>query len=412
MWGTLQQKYPKAFALTDSLSYALLLLLSFLVTLPYYPYMAGSEVAGVLYGAIAGVFLLLFIFSQLGQQLFSSRVINVCWILLGLVVLSGMIVYAVFGNTEMNAEVRSILIPLCALMVGWQMKMDENRLIGLVLVFTMGIIVAGVSLIFLQGSGFSISETYFADQKNAVGPMMATAAVLNAGMALGASGKRKVFLMIFGLSLALFCVLMILTIRARAALLAAVVVMALMLFQRYKNKYLLLSFWGAILLVVAVFLLLPHSIKQYVYQSLFAGFSGDITSGRGVRNMQALQVLVENPLMGQLLNARELGIVHNYPLMQLLDYGLLMAAPLMALYFYLLFVDIKAIATKGIAAMKNVGFYAMLVIFVASMFEYSFPYGPGTTTVLNFIFFGIAMKHVEPGKETAISAENGNEQEG
>ena len=84
--------------------------------------------------------------------------------------------------------------------------------------------------------------------------------------------------------------------------------------------------------------------------------------------------------------------MHNYPLMQLLDYGLLMAAPLMALYFYLLFVDIKAIATKGIAAMKNVGFYAMLVIFVASMFEYSFPYGPGTTTVMNFIFFGISLQ--------------------
>lgn len=412
MWDTLQLKYPKAFALADSLSYVLLLLLSFLVTLPYYPYMAGSEVAGVLYGTIAGVFLLLFIFSQLGQQVFSSRVINVCWILLGVVVLSGLIVYAVFGNAGMNAEIRSVLIPLCALMVGWQLKMDENRLIGLVLMFTMGIIVVGVSLIFLQGSGFSISETYFADQKNAVGPMMATVAVLNVGMALGASGKRKVFLLISGLSLALFCVLMILTIRARTALLAAVVVMALMLFQRYKNKYLLLSFWGAILLVVAVFLLLPHSIKQYVYQSLFAGFSGDITSGRAIRNHQALQVLTENPLSGQLLNARKVGIVHNYLLMQLLDYGLLMAAPLMTLYFYLLFADIKAVATKGITAMKNVGFYAMLVIFVASMFEYSFPYGPGTTTVLNFIFFGIALKNVEPGKETASPVENGNEQEG
>ena len=393
MWDTLQLKYPKAFALADSLSHALLLLLSFLVTLPYYPYMAGSEVAGVLYGTIAGVFLLLFIFSQLGQQVFSSRVTNVCWILLGVVVLSGLIVYAIFGNAEMKAEVRSVLIPLCALMVGWQLKMDENRLTGLILVFTMGIVVVGVSLIFLQGSGFSISETYFSDQKNAVGPLMATAAVLNAGMALGASGKRKVFLMILGLSLALFCVLMILTIRARAALLAATLVIALMLFQRYKNKYLLLSFWGAILLVVAVFLLLPHSIKQYVYQSLFAGFSGDITSGRMARNQQALQVLAENPMFGQLLNARGVGIVHNYPLFQVLNFGLLMAAPLLALYFYLLFVDIKAIATKGISAMRYVGLYALLAVFVVSMFEYSFPYGPGTTTVMNFIFFGIALQN-------------------
>ena len=393
MWGTLHLKNPKALALADSLSYVLLLLLSFLVTLSYYPFVAGSEVAGVLHATIAVVFLLLFGFSQLDKQPFSSRTVNICWILLGLVAISGLIVYAWFGNAGMKSEIRSILIPLCALMVGWQLKMDDNRLMGLILVFTLGIIVVGVSLIFLQGSGFSISETYFADQKNAVGPMMATAAIMCAGMAFGASGKRRVFLLIAGIALALFCVVMILTIRARAALLAAVAVIALMLFQRYKNKYLLLSFWGAIILVVAVFLILPQSIKQYVYQSLFAGFSGDITSGRMLRNQQALQVLAENPLFGQLLNAREVGIVHNYPLIQVLNYGLLMAAPLMALYFYLLFADIKAIATKGISTMRNVGFYALLAVFVVSMFEYSFPYGPGTTTVMNFILFGIALQN-------------------
>ena len=96
--------------------------------------------------------------------------------------------------------------------------------------------------------------------------------------------------------------------------------------------------------------------------------------------------------MGQLLNPREVGTVHNYPLIQVLNYGLLMAAPLMALYFYLLFVDIKAIAINGIAVMRNAGFYAMLVIFMVSMFEYSFPYGPGTTTVVNFILFGVALR--------------------
>jgi hypothetical protein len=399
MWGTLHLKNPRALALADSLSYVLLLLLSFLVTLSYYPFLAGSEVAGVLHGTIAVVFLLLFGFSQLDKQLFSCRTINICWILLGLVVISGLTVYAWFGNAGMKSEIRSILIPLCALMVGWQLKMDDNRLIGLILVFTLGIIVVGVSLIFLQGSGFSISETYFADQKNAVGPMMATAAILCAGTAFGASGKRRAFLLIAGMVLALFCVVMILTIRARAALLAAVVVIALMLFHRYKNKYLLLSFWGAIILVVAVFLLLPQSIKQYVYQSLFSGFSGgDITSGRMIRNQQAIQVLAENPLFGQLLNAREVGIVHNYPLIQVLNYGLLMAAPLLVLYFYLLFVDLKAIVTKGVRTMGNVGFYAMLVIFVVSLFEYSFPYGPGTTTVVNFILFGIGLQNLESPK--------------
>lgn len=42
-----------------------------------------------------------------------------------------------------------------------------------------------------------------------------------------------------------------------------------------------------------------------------------------------------------------------------------------------------------------IGFYAILVLFVVSMFEYAFPFGPGTSTMLNFVILGLAFRFYE-----------------
>jgi O-antigen ligase len=294
---------------------------------------------------------------------------------------------------DFGAEVRMMLIPLCAVWVGWRMSMDECRLKTLAVIFTVGVVMVGLSVVFMQGSGFSITEEYFADQKNSLGPMLATAAVLCMGLILGSKGRKNIPLIILGLVLVGLCVLLILTIRARAALLAVAVVLSLMLFQRFKSRYTLLSVWMAILLVVAVFILLPHSMKQYVNQSLFSGFSGgDITSGRMGRNYQAMGVWALNPLLGHLVNPTTVEVVHNYPLWSLYQYGLLGAFPFLAVYLYIFCVSLKRIWKIGVDTVMNTGCYMLMALFVVSLFEYTLPFGPGTSTVMSFVFLGMALK--------------------
>lgn len=409
-------QYPVVATVADRLGYGLLLLLSLAVSMTYLPIMEGGQVAGMALAGlwhklIVALFGLLLFLSLLGEKPEIPPFFKTIGMLFALFLLVWIALGAFFPAKDFRDEVRMTFIPLCAIWVGWRMKMDERRLTLLAGVFTIGVVMVGLAVVFMQGNGFSIRD-YFADQKNALGPMLATAAVFCMGMVINAKGKTAVPMVLLGLALSALCVLLILTIRARAALLAVAVVLSLMLFRRFKSRYTLLSFWVAILLVVAVFMLLPHSMKQYVHQSLFSGFTvGDVTSGRMERNYQAISIWAQHPLLGNLMNAKEIGVVHNYPLWQLFRFGLLGALPMLLIYIFLLVKDIKELFALRTVSVMAVGFYALLIAYVVSFFEYTFPFGPGTSTVVSFIFFGVALKSSSKTENTSdvnLSMDNNN----
>lgn len=390
-------QYPVVATVADRLGYGLLLLLSLAVSMTYLPVMEGGQVAGM---ALAGlwhklivvVYGLLLFLSLLGEKPEITPFFKTIGALFALFLLVWLAIEAFFPVKGFGDEVRMTVIPLCAVWIGWRMKMDERRLRLLAGVFTIGVVMVGLAVVFMQGGGFSIRD-YFADQKNALGPILATAAVLCMGMVINAKGKTALPMVLPGLALSALCVLLVLTIRARAAFLAVTLVLSLMMFQRFKSKYTLLSVWVAILILVAFFILLPHSMKEYVNQSLFSGFSGgDITSGRMVRNYQAMDVWAQNPLFGHLMNPTTVDVVHNYPLWSLYQYGVLGAFPFLAVYFYIFCVSLRRIWKIGVETVINTGCYMLLVLFMISMFEYTLPFGPGTSTVMSFVFFGMALK--------------------
>ena len=390
-------QYPVVAMVADRLGYGLLLFLSLAVSMTYLPMMEGGQVAGVALAGlwhklIVAVFGLLLILSLFGEKLEVTPFFKTIGVLFALLLLEWLVLSAFFPVNDFGDEIRMTLIPLCAVWVGWRMKMDERRLTLLAVVFSIGVAMVGLAVVFMQGSGFSIRD-YFADQKNALGPILATAAVLCMGIVLSSKGRKNIPMVLVGLALAGLCVLLVLTIRARAAFLAVALVLSLMLFQRFKSRYTLLSFWVAILIVVAVFILLPHSMKQYVHQSLFSGFSGgDISSGRIERNRQVIGVLVQDPLFGHLVNPTKVDVAHNFLLWELYEFGFIGAFPILFIYFLFLIMDIKNIIQNHVTKLRSIGCYTMLVLFVISMFEYTLPFGPGTSTVMSFVLFGMALK--------------------
>lgn len=396
MWGTLHLKYPLAFTIVDRLGYALLLFLAVLVAMVYHPAIIGvAKAEAVLHSIIFLVFLLLFMLSQVDKPVFSCQVTNVSWLLWGIAAFMAMLFYGFLGEASLKSELRCVAIPLCAIMVGLQMKMDEKRIRGVILLYVIGAVFVGLLSIFIQGSGFRITEMYTVEHKNAIGPLIATASILSLGMALSASGRQKLLMMFIGFGLALLCIALVLTIRARAALLAMALVMALMLFQRYRGNYILLSLWVALALMVVLYFFMPLSVKHYVSESLFSGFTnGDISSGRMFRNQQALQVIAENPLLGLMVNDRTVYTAHNYPLCVLCEFGLLGAFPFLAIYLLLFFTDVKRILKEGVNNLMNVGAYPVLALFVISMFEFTYPFGPGTTTMMSFVLLGVSLQHL------------------
>lgn len=408
-------RYPLVTSVADRLGYALLLLLSLAVSMSYLPLMANWQLAGIegtrlWHYLVMAVFVLLFSLLFFTAKTSATAMFKTMAVLMGLLLLDWLVLETFFSEVHFGGEIRMVLIPLCALWIGCRMKMDNRRMSFLIMVFTLGIVAVGLTVVFMQGSGFRITKEYFAEQKNAIGPMLATAAVICMGYALTVKPRKPLpfAMLLLTLLMAALCVLLILTIRARAALLVVALVLSLLLFQRFRGKYLLLSLWCAALFLVALFLLLPNTVEQYVHQSLFAGFSsGDISSGRMGRNYMAMSVIAQNPLFGHLLNPTEVDVVHNFPLWQAYKYGLLGALPILSIYFYLLILALKKIFTIGVQSLMNIGAYVMLVSIGISMFEYTFPFGPGTTSVVPFFLLGVAMRasddHVKVESQICLS---------
>ncbi|MBO4656040.1 MAG: hypothetical protein J5644_10895 [Bacteroidales bacterium] len=402
-------------AVAHRLSYGLALFLAVAVSISYLPFLTdlqvmGMSVAGLWHKLLLGVFALLALLSLWEEQPLVTDVVKLGGLLIICLLLEWLVLSAFSTANDFGGEIRMMLIPLCALWVGFRMRMDEKRLKVLFCFFALGILGVGLTVVFGQGSGFRIVEQYFSEQKNAIGPILATAAVLCMSLAVNANGRKTFLQVLLGLALSGLCVLLILTIRARAALLAVALVLLLMLFQRFKGSYLLLSLWLALLLGAAVFFLLPDSLKDYVHRSLFSGFSGgDISSGRMARNDQAIRVWVQNPLLGHLVNPEEVAVVHNYPLWKLYKYGLIGALPMLLAYVVLLVADVKTVLEAGRGTLMSAGAYAVLVLYVVSMFEYTFPFGPGTATVMNFFLMGVALRARNSKEKNLFYLKNENQ---
>ena len=391
-------RYPMVVTLADRFGYGLLLLLALMLSMTYMPFMesahlCGMALSGLWHKLIIAVFVLLLTLSMVNVLPRDLGIFRMIVLFVGVLLLEWLILEAFLTGEAFGIEIRMLIIPLCAFWVGWRMSLDEHRMRILTLVFALGVVLVGLVVIYVKGSGFSITSEYFAEHKNSLGPMLSTAAVLCMGLVLSSKGRKNIPMALAGLALVGLCVLLVLTIRARAAFLAVALVLSLMLFQRFKSRYTLLSVWVAILIVVAVFILLPHSMKQYVHQSLFSGFSGgDISSGRIERNRQVISVLVQDPLFGHLVNPTKVDVAHNFLLWELYEFGFIGAFPILFIYFLFLIMDIKNIIQNHVTKLRSIGCYTMLVLFVISMFEYTLPFGPGTSTVMSFVLFGMALK--------------------
>lgn len=404
----------KVLPMVDRLRYILLMLISVMLPLSYHPAVEASRVAGTLdavifHRSIQLVFVLLFLLLPFDLAALKHRFVKVSFALLSAVFLSGLLVAVLFGQTSCLDEFKVLCPPLMAMLVGMQVKWNRQRLLLLMLCFSLTALITGLSVLFMQGVGFVISEMYFYEPKNAFGPMLASAAVMLAFCWMSFADSKK-WAQVIGklvlLALVLLCVVVVLTIRARAALLAMVLVLCLAFFQRYKGKSLLISLSVCLLLAVAAFIFLPDSMREYVQQGLFAGLSKDFTSGRAERNMEAMALLGTHPLLGQLVMPKDIGVVHNFFLYEASRFGLLFALPVLALYVYLFVEILIKVFKSDVKLVSNVGFYVMLVLLLVSFFEYILPFGPGTVTFMNFVLFGMSLRQWDGNNNELVGNQN------
>lgn len=375
-----------------------LLLLVLLITLSSHPTIvevsraAGMESGTILSRYIILVFALLFLVCFNLQSMLKPRIVRVCWFLFIFIVLFYMITFAVYGKRTMMADIRSIGICLVALMIGWQLDLDERRYRLLLLTFSGFTLFIGLMQVITNVGGFQILNQYHVDNKNSLGVMLTTSSIVFLLLGLNYEGKKKNKVLLLFLSV--FTVVVLLTIRARAATLTFGLMALYIFYERYKGREFFFYLLLALFVSMVVFLVLPSSIKDFVYNSFFQNYEGgDITGGRVSRNAAALHVLADNIFTGNLNVGADIGWVHNYPLNRTFEFGIVYVLPIMLLYLYLLFYSIIKTVRSNNRDNHNIGYYVMIIPYIISMAEPTLPFGPGTATVFNFILFGLAFRY-------------------
>ena len=378
--------------------YWVLLLLVFLITISSHPTIvdisraAGMESGTILSRYIILVFAVLFLMCLNVKSMLKPKMIRACWFMWVCIVVYYLITFAAFGNRSMMGDVRSIAICLVAIMIGWQLDLDEKKLRILLIAFSGLILFAGLMQVFTNIGGFVIRDQYETDNKNSLGVMLATGGFAFLVLGMNSKSKRIVRLLMF--ALAIFSLVVLLTIRARAATLTGGMMFLYVLYERYKGKNFFIYLLLGIFVMVIVYLVLPPSVKDFVYNSFFQNYEeGDITTGRGERNAAALEFLSYHMFLGNLNQNVQMAWIHNYPLNRTFEFGLVFVFPILLLYLFVLGKAIVKTIQSDNHNNFNIGYYLLLIPFIISMVEPTFPFGPGTATVFNFLLFGVAIRN-------------------
>lgn len=383
-----------------SARFVILLLLILLVTFSSHPAIVMmSRAAGMKSGTILSRYILvvfagLFLLCMNIKSMLSPKTIRVLLLVMMIIIVLFFITRAIWRSKAMLSDITSIGMCLAAIMIGWQLNLSKREMMIMSIVYAGSILFVGLSQIFTNIGGFIIKDQYFADNKNSLGVMMAVGGIILTMMAFSNQHKKMKRFLYYGFSiLMLVCML---TIRSRAAYLAFILVIMLMFRDYYHEIKLSNNFIIGFILILAVLFFLPQSVYDYAFNSFFQNQDTyGITSGRSDRNRAALRVLSQYPLRGNMFAKDDVGWVHNYPLNRAFEFGLVFCLPILIAYLYLMVQTVKRALRASVLDYNNVGFFALLIPFIISFAEPTFPFGPGTATVMCYILFGISLKNNE-----------------
>lgn len=376
----------------------LLYILLFATAISYHPTIINmSRIAGYENGTILSRYIIMlfgavFILS-LNVSIFKrSKFTRNYAIWLSAIFVVALILVAFYRNRIMLHECRAFIIVLGSMMIGYNLQLTRSQFVIIVLIFCLTTLFAGIMQVLVNNGGFRIANQYLTDSKNSLGAMLATSAFSFLYL-------RRLLNKKLSKSLSIICLLLslvvIVTIRARMALVAVVMVLLLYYFLATRSRSVLITLLvlGAVAIVGIV--LMPGFVLDYLDASFTAGTqSTDFTSGRLYTYGEAISYLIQNPLLGNVKRLNQIGWIHNYPLLKVYDYGLLFSWPILVLYvivgFHALFM------ARRYDSMSIVCFAGscLLIPYLISMAEPTFPFGPGTVTMYNFILMGMAEKRI------------------
>ena len=281
------------------------IILFIIIVLSYHPFFIGeignANENNVLNYPILALCALLFIFS------FKAKVIRNYPIrfiggMFFLIIIEFFLLDALNFNKIFENDHFILLIPLIAIITGYNSNYGEKQMYRMLLVFVLTSLFVGFSQILQSIGGFSIANVYVLG-KNSLGCILSTAFTIS--MYLFYAGGNKRF-NVFWIALAFLFLIEMLTLRTRTAFLGSLFIASVMfiLFYIRQSGYIKLKilFWSAliVLAICMIFLVnetfLTDSIDNYIYNSFMQNHEQDFTSGRTNLLSEAIDTLSLSPI--------------------------------------------------------------------------------------------------------------------
>ncbi len=341
-----------------------------------------GEVYSVLRNIIIGLIIVLFLICFRNPIIYYRKIHVFRIHVVGSVILAFILAVFYFFSTQVDFDpLRDLTLALFVLMIGLNIKLTEKQFLRLNNIYILLFTFSALSIVYKYSSGFNIQDQYLPVPKNQIAPAFGVALIISLYLGIKKRGINKIFyFVLFPLSFASLLVL-----RGRAAIIAIFLSMLIFIFffiQKRKYKI--------IFIVLASFLLAFAS--EYIYESLFLNYDlsdvNSITTGRFDRDLKGLEYFFTNPIGGQLINPIYKGqTIHNYFLFNLVNYGILFSCPLLIIYFNYILHIVTAIKRNSFKYFE-IGPLAMLMLMVISLFEYTYPYAPGSAIFFPFFLMG------------------------
>ncbi len=293
-------------------------------------------------------------------------------------------------------------IPFLALLIGYNIKISSDNYLTFFILYCSVVVILAVSSIIYYVGSFTILDQYKVDHKNSLGAILANSVGILFSMIATKSlnGQRKIILIIYSLIICSCIIVM----RSRASFLGLLSCIMIIIWLNVKGKGYWLFFFSGIFFIVFFlasygFIGMPPFIEDFFVGAYDVNDLNNLSSGRWDRNVAAVKFISNFPLFGNLSASQHIPQIHNYVLIKAYQYGLLGSLPLLFLYFYLIGVVIKNVINIKKFGPEHYGFLILIIPLIISLFEYSFPYGPGSVQVIVFFMFGYSLKQSKQSKQ-------------
>lgn len=297
-----------------------------------------------------------------------------------------------------SADVVPFALVLLLVMVGARVHFKDKEFRRLCTVYCFGTLALGLLAILTYLGSFSLaSNANDITGKNQVGAIVA----VGGGIAFYLSQqpmRRKRRLMYLALAAMILTILFV--IRCRTALVGYVLLCGILLMQRWTRK----QRRRAILAALVVYIIFFGPINRLVIDSLLkstdledeelvvnSDLINQLSTNRHERNVQAIQFLKVKPIEGALVEYSGIKLIHNYVLLRLVRYGIILGLPYVWIYLVYLLYCIRRVARKDFS-LSNMGSYILIIPMFCSLLEPSAPFGPGTVEIMPYLLCGFAMQ--------------------